>query len=66
MELISENPTIMKWHGIWIVKISDVGKDFAEWVYYQTKPIVEESDTPSDWAYYSDYSRFANRFPVID
>ena len=67
MEKISENPTVMKWvSGIWIVKISDVGKEFAEWLGGQTLPLVVEDENPADWAYYSDYSRFVNKQAIID
>jgi hypothetical protein len=66
MEKISENPTVMNWHKIWIVKVSNVGEEFAKWLDGQTRPLVSEDKNPSDWAYYSDYSRFVNKEPIID
>ena len=47
MEKISENPTVMKWaNGIWIIKISDIGQEFAEWLNGQTTPLVKEDENP--------------------
>lgn len=68
MEKISENPTVMVWHGIWIVKISEVpnSEEFAKWLAGQTLPLVEESDSPTGWAYEGDYSRWINNLPIID
>jgi uncharacterized NAD(P)/FAD-binding protein YdhS len=67
MEKISENPTVMKWaNGIWIIKISDIGQEFAEWLNGQTTPLVKEDENPVGWAFYSDYSRFINKQVIID
>ena len=69
MKKISDNPTVTVWgDGIWIVKISEVAdsEEFSKWLAGQTLPLVEESDTPTDWAYYSDYSRFINKQVIID
>ena len=61
-----KEPTTMKWHGMKIVKVSDVGTAFAAWLYGQTRPYVVEDENPTDWAYYSDYLRWLNGLPVID
>jgi hypothetical protein len=66
MEKISDNPTVMKWHRIWIVKVSDVGEEFATWLAGQTVPIISEDENPTDWAFYSDYSRYVNKMEIID
>jgi hypothetical protein len=60
------NPTIKIWNGIKLVKVSDVGEKFAEWLYGQTMPLVVEDDCPTDWAYYWDYQRFVKGLPIID
>jgi len=66
MEKISDNPTVINWHKIWIVRISDVGEEFANWLGGQTLPLVSEDENPANWAYYSDYSRFVNKQAIID
>jgi hypothetical protein len=47
-------PTKTAWNGISVVKVSDVGDDFKQWIYGQTQPIVDE-ENPEDWAYRHDY-----------
>ena len=64
--MTKENPEIITFDGLVIVRISDVGKDFANWLYGQTLPLLEELDDPSDWAYYWDYLRWKNHQPLID
>lgn len=59
-------PEKMLWHDMELVRISDVGKEFLSWLKGQTMPLVEDSDTPYDWAYYGDYYRFINNLPVVD
>lgn len=66
METIQENPKVVVWHGMWLVKVSEVGVEFSKWLYGQTMPLVTESDTPTDFAYYPDYIRWKNHLPVID
>ena len=68
MEKIKDNPTIMSWHGIWIVKISEIDnkEEFSKWLYGQTLPYVEEDENPTNWAYYGDYSRWIRGLDVID
>ena len=66
MEKISENPLVMNWSGIWIVKVSECKEGFSEWLAGQTRPLVTEDPNIYDWAYYGDYSRFINELPVID
>jgi hypothetical protein len=61
-----KEPTIKTWHGIEIVKISSVGGNFSDWLYGQTLPLVEDDENPTNWAYYSDYLRWANGLPIID
>jgi len=64
------NPTTKIWEptGIKIVKISTTErpKEFCEWLYGQTLPMVEDDPEPTGWAYYWDYERFINNYPVID
>ena len=52
--------------GYTIVKISDVGQEFLDWLKGQTCPVVLEDAEPTDWAYYGDYSRFINKQLIID
>jgi hypothetical protein len=59
-------PEIIFWHNIMLVRISDAGKEFSDWLYGQTLPYVDDSSTPTDWAYYFDYLRFKNNLPIID
>ena len=67
MEKITDSPTTMKWQsGIWIVKISDVGQEFTQWLKGQTCPLVTEDAEPANWAYFHDYSRFINNQVIID
>lgn len=65
-----EEPKTITWNGMTLVKISDVGKEFNEWLYGQTIPLVEEMElndgSPFNWAYYGDYYRFINKLPIID
>lgn len=51
-----------------IVRISTVEdpKKFGEWLGGQTLPFVEEDYEPCGWAYYWDYERFVNNYPIID
>ncbi len=58
--------TIKTWCGMKIIKISDIDASFSDWLYGQTLPLVEDDETPTDWAYYDDYLRWANGLPVID
>jgi hypothetical protein len=58
-------PTKIIWHEMELVKISDV-PGFADWLYGQTLPYVEDDPTPTDWAYEWDYDRFINHLPIID
>jgi len=53
------------WHGMIIVKISEV-PGFGDWLYGQTLPYVEEDSNPTDWAYYGDFVRFVDKKGVID
>jgi hypothetical protein len=48
-------PTTMIWNDMRLVKIDDVGTDFASWLYGQTMPYVAEDKNPMGWAYYEDY-----------
>lgn len=54
--------------GIKIVKISTTEhpQEFCEWLYGQTLPMVDDDPEPTGWAYYWDYERFINNYPVID
>lgn len=64
---MQENNIICQdWNGMPIVKVSSVGGDFAEWLYGQTMPFVEEDENPTDWAYLWDYNRWKAGLPVID
>ena len=61
------NATVMDWHGIHIIKISEINNEkFNKWMYGQTYPLVEEDENPTDWCYFSDYIRWLNGLPVID
>jgi len=66
LQKISDNPEVRVWHKIWIVKISDVGEEFAKWLNNQTMPLVEEDENSTNWAYFGDYSRFIHKLPIID
>jgi hypothetical protein len=59
-------PEEMRWEGMKLVRISDVGEAFRVWLYGQTLPVVDGNATPFDWAYYGDYVRFVDNLPVID
>ena len=61
-----ENPETLIFNDMIVVRISDVGKDFAEWLNGQTLPLIEENQDPLDWAYYWDYLRWKNNQPIID
>lgn len=61
-----KEPMIMNWYSIRVVKISEVGEDFRQWLDGQTTPVVYEAENPTDWAYYDDYLRWINGLPVID
>lgn len=66
-ELVPDSiPTQAIWQNIYIIKVSDVGKEFEEWLSGQTRPHVVEHESPSDWAYYSDYLRWSAGLRVID
>ena len=58
--------TIKTWCGMKIIKISDVGGNFSDWLNGQTLPLVEDDDNSTNWAYYDDYLRWVNGLPVID
>jgi hypothetical protein len=66
MEIVEGNPTTAVWHKMWIVKISDVGQEFAEWLHGQTLPVVTEDENPTDWAYYHDYCKFNGGWSTSD
>ena len=66
LEIKSLDPMVIVWHKMWLIKISDVDSEFSSWLSGQTLPYVEESDEPSNWAFYSDYSRWKQGLPVID
>jgi len=67
MEKVQDNPTVMVWlDNIWIVRVSEIGEEFAKWLTGQTLPLVNEDEHPTDWAYYSDYSRWIQHLPIID
>jgi len=65
-EIISTNPTVAIWHGIRIIKVSDIDAKFGEWLHGQTRPLVKEDESPTDWAYYHDYTRWSQNLPIID
>jgi len=56
-------PETKVWRDMEIIKISDVGDDFSEWLCGQTLPYVSGDDTPSDWAYIDDYKRWRAGLP---
>lgn len=58
-------PTVYEFNGIKVIRISDV-PGFEKWLSGQTLPLIEESETPYDWAYVEDYDRFAKGFSVVD
>jgi len=58
-------PEIRNWEGMKIIRVSDIG-GFGKWLHGQTLPLVEDDETPTDWAYYWDYERYINGLPVID
>lgn len=60
------NPDMTLWNGMELVRISDVGKEFADWLYGQTLPYVEDDPTPTDWAYVCDFDRFLSGLQVED
>jgi hypothetical protein len=49
-----------------IIKISECPPEFQEWIKGQTCPLVEDDDSPFDWAYESDYERWLEGLPNID
>jgi hypothetical protein len=63
---MKNNPEVMTWNGMKLVRISDVGERFSKWLNGQTIPLVEDNKNPTDWAYYQDYVRFVNNLRVID
>jgi hypothetical protein len=68
MEQLNEHPMIMSYHGIHLIKISDVNDErFVKWLEGKTRPVVEEgTERPDDWAFYADYSQWINSIPIID
>lgn len=52
--------------GIKVVRISDAGDKFREWLSGQTVPFLENDPDPMDWAYYHDYLCFIQELPIID
>ena len=64
-ELTVAKPQTMIWHGMDLVRMSDVPGLIA-WMYGQTMPLVSDDPDPFDWVYYEDYYRFINKLPVID
>ena len=68
---LETKPKVIFWHGMKLVKISDVGIEFARWLGGQTMPMVDADKSindgnPLNWAYYEDYLRFINNYPIID
>jgi hypothetical protein len=59
-------PETIIWHDMKLVRISDVGDKFLKWLAHQTVPIVDDNETPFDWAYYWDYDRFIKNLPIVD
>ena len=59
-------PEIITWNDMKLVRISDVGKEFSNWLYGQTLPLVDDNPDPYDWAYHWDYQRFTSHLPIID
>jgi len=59
-------PEFRAWDGIPIVRVSDVGHGFREWLNGQTCPLVDDDDDPQDWAYVWDYERFKQSERIID
>lgn len=64
-KLFKIEPYKIEWHGMKLVKISDV-PGFSEWLGGQTMPFVYGVPDPFDWAYEDDYERFIQGLPVID
>ena len=60
IEKVSENPTVIIFHRYYLVKISDIGDEFKQWLIDNkwTAPTVDEIETPQDWTYYFLYSRW--------
>lgn len=63
---ISSSPEIRLWNNLEIIKISDVDYAFAEWLYGQTLPYIEEMNDPSDWAFLDDYERWISGSRIFD
>lgn len=76
----TKEPETIEWHGMKLVRISDVNSAvydtdlsdfpphdrFSQWLEGQTLPLVEGNEHPYDWAYYHDYERFIRNKPVVD
>jgi hypothetical protein len=60
-----EDVETLLWHGMTFVRISDV-RGFGEWLEGQTMPLVEDNETPTDWAYLDDFIRYTRHLPIID
>ena len=68
---LETKPKVIFWHGMKLVKISDVGIEFARWLGGQTMPMVDADKSINDgdmfnWAYYSDYGVFISGSPITD
>lgn len=63
---MKNTPETIIWHGMKLVRVSDVGSEFANWLYGQTLPLVEDNDTKTDWAFYWDYERYVKGLPIVD
>ena len=65
-----DKPKIIIFHDMKLVKISDVGEEFRRWLYGQTMTMVDDKNLNDgdmfNWAYYCDYERFINNYPIID
>jgi len=65
-----DKPKTIIWYGMKLVKISDVGEEFRRWLYGQTMTMVDDKNLNDgdmyNWAYYCDYERFINNYPIID
>ena len=66
MKVMKVVPTTKFWNGMMLVKISDVGDNFREWLWGQTIPLVEDDPEPTNWAYIWDWERYVNKQPIID
>ena len=65
-----DKPKTIIWYDMKLVKISDVGEEFRRWLYGQTMTMVDDANVNDgdmfNWAYYCDYERFINNYPIID